>query len=185
MEGLVGEMRAFAGTYAPVNWLICNGSMLPISETDFQQLYSLIGTAYGGDGRTNFRLPDLRGRMALGKGQGKGLSFYRLGDTGGVLDECLTEETMPEHNHIVRISSASSENVEHPSSSTLPGIIEPPEGSTDAFGYLKETASGITKKELNEETILNTGNDWPHNNVMPCMAITYIICYKGIYPQRK
>ena len=182
MEGLVGEIRAFAGNYAPVNWLICGGYLLPIIEEEYQQLFSLIGTTYGGDGRTTFRIPDLRSKMAIGKGQGSGLTYRQLGLGSGASDVTLTTETMPAHNHLVRTSSASSGNVEEPSSTTSPGVLESPVGT--AYGYLKSTASGINKKNLNAETIQDAGNGYSHNNMMPCIAINYIICYKGIYPAR-
>ena len=181
MEGLIGEIRTFAGNYAPQNWLICNGSHLPVE--DYQALYSLIGTTYGGDGRTSFDLPDLRGKMPVGKGQGPGLTSRQLGQTAGVPSVTLTTQTMPTHNHLVKTSSASSGNVESPSSSTSPGVLSSPVGT--AYGYLKGTASGITKKNLNEKTIQDAGNGYPHNNLMPCMAINYIICCKGIYPEHK
>ena len=182
MEGLVGEIRAFAGNYAPVNWLICNGNLLPVSETDYQALFSLITATYGGDGRTTFALPDLRGRMAVGQGQGSGLTYRQLGLGSGASDVTLTAETMPAHNHLVRTSSATSGNVEEPSSSTALGILESSEGT--AFGYLKGSASGTIERDLNEKTVQDTGNGYSHNNLMPCMAINYIICYRGIYPQR-
>ncbi len=182
MKGLIGEIRAFAGNYAPVNWLICNGNLLPVSETEYQTLFSLIGATYGGDGRTTFGLPDLRGWMAVGQGQGNGLTFRRLGDSAGVPEVTLTTETMPSHNHLVKTSSASSGNVEEPSSSTALGILESSEGT--AFGYLKSSASGAIERDLNEKTVQDTGNGYSHNNMMPCIAINYIICYKGIYPQR-
>ena len=182
MEGLIGEIRAFAGNYAPVNWLICNGNLLPVSETQYQALFSLITATYGGDGRTTFALPDLRGRMAVGQGQGPGLTHRQLGLSAGTPSVALTTETMPKHNHMVRTSSASSGNVEEPSSTTALGILESSEGT--AFGYLKGSASGIIERDLNEKTVQDTGNGYDHNNVMPCMAINYIICYKGIYPDR-
>ncbi len=182
MEGLVGEIRAFAGNYAPENWLMCNGNLLPVYETDYQQLFSLIGSAYGGDGRTIFGLPDLRSKMAIGQGQGPRLTDRQLGEGSGVSDVTLTTENLPAHNHLVRTSSATSGNVEEPSSSTALGILESSEGT--AFGYLKSSASGAIERDLNEKTVQDTGNGYSHNNMMPCIAINYIICYKGIYPQR-
>jgi microcystin-dependent protein len=182
MEGLVGEIRAFAGNYAPVNWLICGGYLLPIIEEEYQQLFSLIGTTYGGDGRTTFRIPDLRSKMAIGQGQGPRLTDRQLGEGSGVSDVTLTTENLPAHNHLVRTSSATSGNVEEPSSSTALGILESSEGT--AFGYLKSSASGAIERDLNEKTVQDTGNGYSHNNMMPCIAINYIICYKGIYPQR-
>lgn len=183
MEGLIGEIRAFAGNFAPVNWLLCNGTILPVTDSDYQALFSLLGATYGGDGRTSFGIPDLRGRMAVGQGQGPNLTHRQLGYTGGVPAVDLTTETLPEHNHLVRTSSESSGNVESPSSNTSLGVLESTEGT--AFGYLKSSASGIIKRDLNEKSIQYTGDGYSHNNLMPCIAINYIICYKGIYPQRK
>ena len=145
-------------------------------------LLSLITATYGGDGRTTFALPDLRGRMAVGQGQGSGLTYRQLGLGSGASDVTLTAETMPAHNHLVRTSSASSGNVEEPSSTIALGILESSEGT--AFGYLKGSASGTIERDLNEKTVQDTGNGYSHNNMMPCMAINYIICYRGIYPQR-
>jgi len=181
MVGLVGEIRAFAGNFAPEDWLVCNGSLLSVME--YQVLFSLIGTRYGGDGQTSFGLPDLRGRMAVGKGQGPGLSNRLLGQAGGAANVTLTTQNMPQHNHVVRTSSASSGNVESPSSKTSPGVLESPVGT--AYGYLKATATGIAKKDLNGETVQDAGYGYYHDNLMPCIAINYIICYNGIYPERK
>ena len=181
MEGLVGEIRAFAGNFAPVDWLSCTGTMLSIM--DYQALYALIGTTYGGDGRTTFRIPDLRSKMAIGQGQGPGLTNRLVGMSGGSTDVTLEEQNLPPHSHLVKTSSASSGNVEEPSSTTSPGIVESPVGT--AYGYLKGTASGITEKDLNAKTVQEAGGGYSHNNLMPCMAINYIICCKGIFPQRK
>ncbi|MCI1780212.1 MAG: tail fiber protein [Bacteroidales bacterium] len=182
MDGLIGEIRVFSGNYAPENWLICDGTQLPISTQDYQALFSLIGTSYGGDGVTYFALPDFRGNVAIGVGQGINLTNRRMGERGGNSEVSLTIQSMPEHSHFARTSSALSNNEEHPSSSTMLGSVESSESGS--YGYIKNTASGITNKNLNEATVQECGSGYPHNNVMPCTAINYIICYKGIYPQR-
>ncbi len=97
MDGVIGEIRLFAGNFAPRNWAFCNGSLIAISQN--QALYSVIGTIYGGDGRTNFGLPDLRGRVPLAPGQGPGLSSYQQGQTGGVESQALNVTQMPPHSH--------------------------------------------------------------------------------------
>ncbi len=184
MEGIIGEIRAFAGNFAPVNWLICNGNQVPISTYD--ALFSLIGTTYGGDGVNNFKLPDLRGRLAIGQGQGvdkdkgKPLTNRAIGSSGGSEYVTLTEATMPAHNHFAIASTAATGSVSNPTQLTYLGPTYTSAGVS--VGYIPPTATGFVKKAMDETTITSTGQNQPHNNVMPVLAINYIICYYGIYP---
>ncbi len=104
MEGMIGEVRMFAGNFAPRSWALCEGQLLPISQNT--ALFSILGTTYGGDGRTTFALPDLRGRVPIQQGNGPGLSSYNLGLKGGHEQVTLTEPNMPSHNHLVLIPAA-------------------------------------------------------------------------------
>lgn len=187
MEGILGEIRAFAGNFAPVNWLICNGSQQPIDR--YQALFALLGTTYGGDGVASFALPDLRGRLAIGQGQGmdKGsnlpLTPRFIGSTGGNEEVSLTEATMPSHSHSVIASTVATDSVTNPSSTTYLGPTYTAAGAS--VGYVPSTATGFTKKTLDETTVQNTGMSVPHNNVMPILAINYIICFNGVFPSRQ
>jgi microcystin-dependent protein len=180
MEGILGEIRAFAGNFAPVNWLICDGSQQSIST--YNALFALIGTTYGGDGISTFALPDLRGRLAVGQGQGTGLTSRRIGENGGTVQATVTEATMPAHTHTVIVSTASDTSVPTPTADTYPGSTITSAGT--ATGYLPSSATGFTQKTLDPAVIRSTGASQPHSNVMPCLAVNYIICMNGVWPQR-
>lgn len=181
MEGILGEIRAFAGNYAPPDWQICDGSMLAING--FEALYSLLGTRYGGDGISNFALPDLRGRLAVGQGQGPGLTPRPIASYGGSEQSTLSVSTMPAHSHSIIASTVTTGSVTSPSSSTYLGSLVAAEGP--AAGYLTGTSAGVTQRQMDETTVQNTGEGLPHNNLMPCLAISYIMCVSGgIYPPR-
>ena len=181
MEGILGEIRAFAGNFAPVNWLICDGSLQQIST--YSTLYALLGTRYGGDGVNNFALPDLRGRLAIGQGQGPGLTARQIASFGGSEQVTLTEATIPAHSHSVIASTVTSGSVANPSATTYLGSVCTAAGT--AVGYIPPTATGFTPKTLDETVIQSTGLSQPHNNVMPCLAINYIMCaIGGVFPSR-
>jgi len=187
MEGITGEIRAFAGNFAPVNWLMCDGSLQSIDA--YQVLFALLGTTYGGDGATNFALPDLRGRLAIGQGQGVDkdsnlpLTPRIIGSKGGNEEVSLTEASMPAHAHTVIASTVATDSVTNPSSITYLGPTYTAAGAS--VGYIPSTATGFAKKSMDETTVQNTGQSEPHNNVMPILAINYIICFNGVFPSRQ
>ncbi len=181
MDGILGEIRAFAGTYAPQNWMFCNGNVLSIAS--YQTLYALLGTFYGGDGVNTFAIPDLRGRLATGQGQGPGLTNRVIGSVGGAEQEQLVPAEMPGHNHTVNVcTDAANLSVNNPTATTFLGSVGATSG---AAMYTPGATPSITKKALNNSMIQPAGGNAPHANVMPCVAINYIICVTGgVFPSR-
>lgn len=178
MDAYIGEIRAFSGNYAPEGWHICDGAQLTIQGNEI--LFSLIGTTFGGDGRTKFGLPDLRGRMAISQGTGTALTARTLGQSGGNESMQLVTPDMPVHNHLVKVDNADG-SVKTPSAGTFLGKMISPEATV--LGYLPGSSTTPKSIELDPSTIVLTGDNVPHNNIMPSMAITYIICTtQGIYP---
>ncbi|MBP2312714.1 phage tail protein [Azospirillum soli] len=177
-EPYVGEIRLFAGNFAPNGWHLCDGSLLAIPQ--YELLYALLGTTYGGDGRTTFGLPDLRGRLPIGTGSANGdpnqggTSAYTLGQTGGATTVTLTEAQLPSHTHLLTATST-------PATQTSPvgGILADP---TDNFNsYIPYSSTGVMRVMANN-SLLPAGGNAPHNNVMPTMPLTYIIALVGLYP---
>lgn len=178
----VGEIRAFAGTYAPQDWLICDGSTLQI--LNYQVLYAVIGTQYGGNGTSNFILPDLRGRLAIGQGAGPGLTARVAGNTGGNETVTLVTDQLPVHNHNFVVSTAASPaSVNIPTGSSYLGVINSSAGVS--VGYVPSTSTGATPTALNTKVLSETGGAGAHTNLMPFLSINYMICVNGIYPSRQ
>lgn len=169
-EPFVGEIRMFAGTFAPRGWALCDGQLLAISSND--ALFSLLGTIYGGDGRTTFGLPDLRGRLPIHAGSGPGLSPRRLGATLGVESVTLGLAQLPSHGHV-------------PQASTAAGTQSSPAGAVLA------SAPGVRiyrptppVAAMHASAITSSGGNGSHNNVMPFQCLNFIIALVGIYPSR-
>ncbi len=165
MEPFLGQIVMFAGNFAPRGWAFCDGQLLPISQN--QALFSILGTTYGGDGRTTFALPDLRGRVPMHQGRGPGLSDRRLGQKGGQETVTLTTNQLPSHNHSLNISS--NDHGQKPSSSQVLG--------PSAF----DDNPDVT---LKSSSIGNTGGGQPHNNVQPFGCVNFIIALQGVFPSR-
>ncbi len=170
-EPFIAEIRIFAGNFAPRGWAFCNGQLLPIAQNT--ALFSLIGTTYGGDGRTTTALPDLQGRAPMHPGTGPGLTNKRLGQTGGVDTVTLSEAQMPGHNHT-------------PYGTTAPNNSEKPGGNTwgqhstdDAY---RETT--VFNAPMHPDAIAASGGGQPHNNRQPYLTLNFIIALIGIYPSR-
>lgn len=172
-EPFVGEVRMFAGNFAPRGWAFCDGQLLAVSQND--ALFSLLGTIYGGDGRTTFGLPDMRGRLALHAGSGPGLSPRRLGAKGGSENETLTVNQLPSHSHSVHAANTAG-------SSTNPtGNFARDAAGSDI--YIQALTSTTTT--LHPSAVNNTGGSRSHTNLMPFLCINYIIALFGIYPSRQ
>ncbi|MCB1560033.1 MAG: phage tail protein [Xanthomonadales bacterium] len=169
-EPFVGEIRMFAGNFAPRGWAFCDGQLLAVSQND--ALFSLLGTIYGGDGRTTFGLPDLRGRIPLHAGTGPGLSPRRLGAHAGVEGVTLTVNQMPSHSHPAQ---ASTQLADTPN----PGGNLPARSSTVDL-YINEPPS----VDMNAQAISRTGGSRSHTNLMPALCVNFIIALVGIYPSR-
>lgn len=164
----LGEIRLFPYAYAPQGWALCNGQSLSIAQ--YTALYSLIGTAYGGDGVTHFALPDLQGRAAVSAGQGRGLSPYKLGQAGGNETVALTENQMPPHAHAVIGDYQDAE-------SNSPAGMVPAAGAHGSYGQNANTPMGAGM-------IRPTGGGQPHENRPPFLTLNYCIALQGIYPPR-
>jgi microcystin-dependent protein len=187
MDPYMSEIRMFAGNFAPLAWAFCDGSLLPISDNT--ALFSLLGTTYGGDGQTTFALPDLRGRVPVGTGQGPGLTNVFLGEQAGAESVTLTSAQMAAHNHtnVVTATATCAPFVINDSA-----IIDSPEGT-----YLAQVA-GVNRYATTHDAVMGSnpitgsgtavmtpaGGSQAHDNMQPSLAVQYIICVEGIYPSR-
>jgi microcystin-dependent protein len=172
-EPMIGEIKMFAGNFAPRGWALCDGQLLPINSN--QALFSILGTTYGGDGRTTFALPDLRSRVAIHEGQGPGLSNYRLGQRGGTEDNLININNLPNHNHSVAMSAVlENANTNSPAGAVLAG--------TGAFD--NEYSQSAPNTSLRPENTSSVGSNQPINNVQPYTVVNYIIALQGIFPSR-
>jgi microcystin-dependent protein len=179
-DAYLGEIRVFAGNYAPVGWLLCDGSTLQVSQ--YQALYALIGNTYGGTASSTFALPDLRGRLIVGQGSGTNLTPRVIGQTGGTETVALTQAQMPAHTHSFTVSTVTNPaSINTPSNGTYLGSINSSVPGTPV-GYVSASSSGVTVSALNNATVSSIGNSASHNNLMPFIAINYIICINGLYP---
>ncbi len=174
VDCFIGEIRLFAGRNCPNGWAFCNGQTLPINGNE--QLYSLIGATYGGDGRTNFALPNLQGRLAIGQGQGTGSAYnYVVGQSGGAYMVNLAEANMPAHTHTMA-ATTSDANSATPQNCYYADI---PAG----FGeYLNSSQAGVTRLNADPKMLSSAGGGEGHLNIMPTTCVTYIIALTGLYP---
>lgn len=159
----VGEIRIFAGNFAPAGWALCEGQLLPISE--YETLFQLIGTTYGGDGQQTFAVPDLRGRLPIHQG-----NSYILGETGGAEEVTLTSQQIPSHTHAMLASS---------STGTQNGAA----GNVLASGSsISIYRTGTPTSQLSPQMIGPVGGSQPHTNLQPYVCVNYIISFFGIFP---
>ena len=170
-EPYVGEIRMFAGNFAPRGWAFCDGQLLAVSEND--ALFSLFGTIYGGDGRITFGLPDLRGCVPLHQGTGPGLSPRRLGSKGGEETVTVTVSQLAAHDHGFRASTAVAA-IDTPQA----GFIADTGG---ALNYLANTAPGI---DFAPVMVGHAGGSQPHTNLMPTLCVNFIVALFGVYPSQ-
>ena len=168
-EPFIAEIRIFAGNFAPRGWAFCNGQLLPVSQNT--ALFSLLGTTYGGDGRTTTALPNLEGRAPMHAGRGPGLTSRRLGQRGGVETVTLTEAQMPNHNHTLRGSEEDGAQLTV-ANNVLPGAGNDMYRAPASTGAM---ASGVLPE---------TGGSQPHNNMQPFLCINFIIALAGLYPSK-
>jgi microcystin-dependent protein len=174
----VGEIRIFAGNFAPAAWMLCQGQLLPISE--FETLFNLIGTTYGGDGQTTFALPDMQSRVPIHMGQGPGLSNFALAQTGGVEQVTLTVQQIPAHTHPAIADG-------NTATATDPTNNYPAATATDTV-YTVPNAVGNPQapvfRNLNAGTLPNQGGSQPHSNIQPFLCVSFIISLFGIFPSQ-
>lgn len=171
-EPFIGQITLFAGNYAPQGWFFCDGSTLPIQA--YSALYAVIGITYGGNGSTNFMLPDLRGRVPIQPGQGAGLSVYTLAQKSGAEYNTLTVDQLPAHTHLLAASSLAADQA-GPGNHVL---ATEPTGSTALY---HDAPTDVT---LHPASIQSTGTGQPISNVQPFLGLNYIIAYQGIFPVR-
>jgi microcystin-dependent protein len=159
----IGEIRIFAGNFAPVGWLLCQGQLLPISQYDV--LFNLIGTTYGGDGQNTFALPDLASRIPYHQGSG-----YVLGQQGGVEQVTLTQQQIPVHTHTANANTPNADQ---------PGTAGNVWGAGTLSGY---TATQPANTIMNPAALSSAGGSQPHENMPPFLCLNFIIATEGIYP---
>ena len=185
MEGYIGEIRMFGGNFAPRAWAFCNGQLLAISQNT--ALFSILGTIYGGDGRTSFALPDLRGRIPYSSGTGPGLSPIRQGERAGTETNTMNILTMAAHSHFttksegtltIKVSEATAD--ENSASGNLLTEVNPNPFYASTGGN-ESYAAGAAAISA---TAGMTGNSQPINNMEPIITAHYIICLQGIFPSR-
>ena len=164
----VGEIRMFAGNFAPSGWMFCSGQVLPISE--FQTLFALIGTTYGGDGQSTFALPNMQGSIPVHQGTG-----FVPGQAGGTETVTLTPQQIPSHTHPI-VASPNPGHVSDPTGAHIGA-----DRDFAAFSAGSDAANGGFAA-MNTQTLLNTGGSQPHNNVPPYLCVSFIISLFGIFP---
>lgn len=166
-EPFVGEIRTVGFNFAPVNWALCDGRLLPISQ--YSLLFNLIGTTYGGDGQETFALPNLQSRFPIHAGQGTGLSNRVLGEAGGSESATLTTQQMPSHSHPLE-GSGTAATQEQPQGNVTGQPV------TNIYGNLPPL------QQMNTNIVGPSGGSQPHENVQPFLTINFIIALEGIFP---
>lgn len=167
-EPFLAEVRIVGFNFAPRGWAFCDGQILPINQN--QSLYSLLGTTYGGDGRTSFALPDLRGRMPIHVGRSDGGGFHSLGEKAGEETHTLTSNEMPQHRHEWRASGE-------------PGSVPTPAGNAPA-AFNNGYNDGVDTVSPHPQTVLSVGGGQAHENMQPYLAVNFCIALQGLFPSR-
>jgi microcystin-dependent protein len=176
-DPFLGEIRMFAGNFAPVNWMFCEGQILPVSQ--YTALYSLLGVQYGGNGTTNFALPNLKASVPIGQGAGAGLTPREVGDTGGSASVTLDTTDIPAHTHVPM--GYATEGTARTAAGNVwsQATVESRHGKT-AINLFAPTPNTL----MSPLALGAAGSSQPHNNVQPCLSLSFIICVDGDYPQR-
>ena len=179
-DQFLAEVRVFPFIFAPVQWALCDGQILAISQNT--ALFSLVGTTYGGNGTSNFGLPDITGNVVVCAGQGNGLSRYEIGEFGGTQNVTLLDVENPIHNHLVQATNAKAGS--NSPSGQIYGKGEVLNGGTSTVinTYAKVTSPPTV--QLNLAAIGSTGSGLPHNNMMPTLTLSMCIALQGLFPQR-
>jgi microcystin-dependent protein len=172
-DPFVAEIRIFPFNFAPRGWAWCDGQLLPLSQNT--ALFSLLGTTYGGNGRTNFALPNLQGRAPMHPGQGPGLSLHDLGEEGGAETVTLLESEIPSHSHAA-MAATTPANVNAPSAAV--NLTR----SSGGFAYQSNAAANLVA--MSPGALVPVGGDQPHNNMMPYLTCYFCIALQGVFPPR-
>jgi microcystin-dependent protein len=174
MDPFVAEIRIFPFNFAPKGWAFCDGQILPLSQNT--ALFSLLGTTYGGDGKSNFALPDMQGNVPMHPGQGPGLSLHDLGETGGSDTVTLLESEIPSHSHTMMCLPA-------PANRTPPGGNSMAREAGTTGPYLPASPAP-TLVTMSDNAVTPAGGDQPHNNLQPYLTLNFCIALQGVYPPR-
>jgi microcystin-dependent protein len=172
-DPFVAEIRIFGFNFAPKGWAFCDGQILPLSQNT--ALFSLLGTTYGGDGKSTFGLPNIQGSAVMHPGQGPGLSLHDLGETGGNDTVTLLESEMPSHSHAMVAST-------QPGEDAAPNPTEALARSVGASLYQTTTNQNIV--QLSDNALTSSGGDQPHNNLQPYLTLNFCIALQGVFPPR-
>ena len=172
-EPFVGEIRMFAGNFAPRGWAFCDGQLLAVSQND--ALFSLLGTIYGGDGRTTFGLPDLRGRVPIHAGSGPGLSPRRLGAKAGTENETITVNQQPSHDHTFNATGSVANSVQPVGNAPA---------ATAAIDFYIDAPNAFDPQNMNSAAVTSVGGSRSHTNLQPFLCINFIVALVGIYPSQ-
>jgi microcystin-dependent protein len=173
-EAFIGDIKVVSFGFAPKGWALCNGQLLPISQNT--ALFSLLGTYYGGDGKSTFALPNLQGACPVQNGQGPGLSYIGLGESGGVPTVTLETQQMAAHPHGIGVVNAEGAS----NSPSLTSLAEARTGRVGALQY----GTGTSQAPMHARMLAMAGNGQPHNNTPPYLVVNFIIALQGIYPPR-
>jgi microcystin-dependent protein len=173
MDPFVAEIRIFPFNFAPKGWAFCDGQLLPLSQNT--ALFSLLGTTYGGDGKSTFALPDMQGNAPMHPGQGPGLSLHDLGETGGSETVSLLESEIPAHAHFMRAHNGDQADHQGPDSST--SLAQSAQGNAYIAGNQPLTP-------LADVILTPAGGDQPHNNMQPYLTLSFCIALQGVFPPR-
>ena len=174
-QPFIGEIRMFGFGRTPNSWQTCDGSLLSIAQ--YEALFTLIGTTYGGDGLTTFAAPDLRGRLPIHQGQGPGLSNYSIGQISGTETVTLLSTQIPAHTHNM-IATTGAATALTPGTTLLPGTVN------DDIFYATDL-TGATAAPMSVQSTTAAGSSQPHDNTMPTLTVQYCIAWAGIYPQQQ
>ncbi|MEO0469048.1 MAG: tail fiber protein [Bacteroidota bacterium] len=186
-DGMIGEVRLFAGNFAPRNWAFCNGQLLQVSQND--ALFSILGTTYGGDGRTTFALPNLQSRVVTQQGSGVGLTQRNLGAQFGTETNTLNTLQMPAHTHTATVDTfkpkaeSGAGTTDDPKGAYL-AAAQDGNGTRDIYNTSIASEPADMAEEMVSATIGNTGGGQSITNVQPFTVLSYIICTLGTYPSR-
>jgi microcystin-dependent protein len=178
-DPFLGEIRPFPFGFAPRGWSLCHGQLLPIAQNT--ALFSLLGTQFGGDGKTTFGLPNLQGATPIGQGQGAGLSPFKVGDSGGVETETLQASEMAAHGHGLPASTATA------TATTPAANMVPAQGQGGGRGNsfaINTYTTAPPETTLAPATVAPTGGGGPHNNMQPSLVVNWCIAVNGVFPSR-
>jgi microcystin-dependent protein len=180
MEPIIGQIMMFAGKFAPKGWAICDGKILPIRE--YAALFSIIGTTYGGDGRTSFALPDLRGRVPVHQGKGPGLTPRDMGEKGGLENEVLSVSQLPAHNHqgngTIRVNNSDDKSTHSNPEGKIISVL-----NNQTLGFAD--SHNATMQDNCVQVYTNVvGGSIPVDKIQPYLTVNFIIALEGTFPQR-